>query len=68
MKRKPQHPRAKLMTLKHAELEYGLPYATLWQLVTEHRLPRLELPNQRSIYVRRDDLDKFINDHMTEAS
>jgi predicted DNA-binding transcriptional regulator AlpA len=62
------HPNAKLLTLKQAEAEYGLPYATLWSLVTERRLPRLELPNQRSIYIRRVDLEAFIDGHMTEVA
>jgi hypothetical protein len=62
------HPNAKLLTLKQAEAEYGLPYATLWALVTERRLPRLELPNQRSIYVKRSDLEAFIDLHMSEVA
>ena len=62
------HPHAKLLTLRQAEAEYGLPYATLWTLVTERALPRLELPNQRSIYIRRVDLDRFIDEHMREVA
>ena len=67
MKRHP-HPHAKLLTLRQAEADYGLPYATLWSLVTERRLRRLALPNRRSIYIRRADLEQFISDHMTEAT
>ena len=67
MKRK-AHPNAKLLTLRQAELEYGLPYATLWGLVNGGELPRLVLPSQRSIYIRRVDLDQFIAEHMTEAT
>lgn len=67
MKRR-AHPNAKLMTLRQAEDEYGLPYATLWGLVTERLLPRLELPHQRSIYVRRVDLERFIDEHMSEVA
>ena len=66
MKRAP-HPHAKLLTLRQAESEYGLPYATLWNLVTNRQLPRLELPDQRSIYIRRADLEQFIDQHMTSA-
>ena len=62
------HPNAKLLTLRQAEAEYGLPYATLWGLVTERLLPRLELPHQRSIYIRRVDLEQFIDDHMSEVT
>lgn len=58
-------PNAKLLTLRQAEAEYGLPYATLWSLVDKQLLPRLEIPDQRSIYVRRTDLDEFIERHMT---
>ena len=60
-------PNALLLSLRQAEAEFGLPYATLWALVTERRLPRLELPNQRSIYIRRDDLARFIDQHMSEV-
>ena len=67
MKRTPRI-NAKLLTLRQAEAEYGLPYATLWSLVTQRLLPRLELPHQRSIYIRREDLDRFIESHMTEAT
>lgn len=65
MKRAP-HPNAKLMSLKQAEAEYGLPYATLWALVDRRQLARLEIPGQRSIYVRRADLDAFIEQHMSQ--
>jgi predicted DNA-binding transcriptional regulator AlpA len=65
MKRTP-HPHAKLLTLRQAEAEYGLPYSTLWTLVTEGRLASLQLPRQRSIYIRRVDLDTFIDAHLTE--
>ena len=47
---------------------HRLPYATLWGLVTERLLPRLELPHQRSIYIRRVDLEQFIDDHMSEVT
>lgn len=67
MKRLPR-PNSRLLTLRQAEAEYGLPYATLWTLVTQRQLPRLEIPGQRSIYVRREDLDRFIADHMTEVA
>jgi predicted DNA-binding transcriptional regulator AlpA len=67
MKRTPRAD-AKLLTLRQAEAEYGLPYATLWRLVTERQLPRLELPGQRSIYVRRADLDTFIENHITNCA
>ena len=66
MKRAP-HPNAKLLTLRQAESDYGLPYSTLWTLVTEGRLASLQLPRQRSIYIRRVDLDTFIERHMTEG-
>jgi predicted DNA-binding transcriptional regulator AlpA len=65
VKRTP-HPNAKLLTLRAAEAEYGLPYSTLWNCVTEGSLPSLQLPRQRSIYLRRSDLDAFIAAHMTE--
>jgi hypothetical protein len=68
VKRKPAHPNAKLMTLRQAEAESGLPYATLWALVTERLIPRLELPHQRSIYIRRVDLERFIEQHMSEVA
>jgi hypothetical protein len=57
----------KLLTLRQAEAEYGLPYHTLWMLVDRGLLPRLEIPMCRAIYVRRDDLDHFIAANMSEV-
>lgn len=59
----------KLLTLKEAESEYGVPYARLWTWVTEQRIPRLdEAVAGRSIMIRRTDLEGFIDRHMTEAA
>lgn len=60
-------PNARLLTLKAAEAEYGLPYSTLWQLVTEGSLARVNLPHNIAIYIRRVDLDSFIERHTTEV-
>lgn len=61
MKRTPRTGR--FLTLRQAEAEYGLPYHTLWTLVDRGQLPTLELPNQRSIYIKRSDLDTFLESH-----
>jgi hypothetical protein len=60
------------LTLRQAEADYGLPYHTLWTLVDQRRLPRLELPgvagtSQRSIYIKRADLEAFLDAHMSDA-
>jgi predicted DNA-binding transcriptional regulator AlpA len=57
----------KLLALKDAEAYTGLPYHTLWQLVTEGALPQVKLPHRRCIYVSRAALDAFIEAHTTEA-
>lgn len=54
------------MTLKAASEYSGLPYSLLWELVTQGSLPRLDL-RKRCIYVKRADIDHFIESRMTEA-
>ncbi len=71
MKRTPRAGR--YLTLRQAEAEYGLPYHTLWTLVDTRQLARLELPGikgetQRSIYIKRADLEAYLDAHMSEVS
>jgi hypothetical protein len=51
-------PNGKFLTLKQAELEYGIPYARLYVWVIDKRLPHLK--EGRSYYARRTDLEAFL--------
>ena len=53
-------PNARLVSLKNAAEEYGLPYHTLLELIQRGHLPKVQLPNSRSIYLERRDLDAAI--------
>ncbi len=58
--RRAARPNSKLLDLRDAEAEYGIPYGTLWQLVTRGVLPHVRLPDVRRIFVKRVDLEAFI--------
>ena len=44
-------PAARLIGLKQAEAEFGLPYGTLYLLVKRCAVPVVQLPGVRSIYL-----------------
>ena len=44
-------PRARLVSLRHAEAEYGLPYAQLLDLVKRGALAAVQPPHVRRIYL-----------------
>lgn len=53
-------PNGRLISLANAASEYGLPYHTLYELIQRGHLPKVRLPNNRSIYLERRDLDDAI--------
>jgi hypothetical protein len=51
-------PNARLISLRHAEAEYGIPYAQLLDLVKRGELMAVQPPNVRRIYLVRADLEQ----------
>jgi hypothetical protein len=51
-------PHARLLSLKQAEAEYGLPYAQLLDLAKRGELAAVQPPNVRRIYLVRADLEQ----------
>ena len=67
MRAKPR-PNGKFLTLRQAEQEYALPYHRLYRWVERGELPRLNTDiTGCSIYIRRADLDAFLESNMTEV-
>jgi excisionase family DNA binding protein len=68
MRVKPR-PNGKYLTLRQAEAEYGLAYATMYRWVREGRLPFLSGSVVGRVYLfRRADLEKFLEENTTEVS
>jgi excisionase family DNA binding protein len=55
----------KLISLRVAEAEYGIPYGRLYEWVRSGKLPHLD-DGIRSYFLRRSDLEKFIASNMTD--
>ena len=51
-------PGARLLSVRQAEVEYGLPYGQLLDLVKRGELAAVRPPNVRRIYVVRADLER----------
>ncbi len=51
-------PDARLISLRQAEREYGLPYALLLDLVKRGELPAVQPPQIRRIYLVRAELER----------
>lgn len=51
-------PNARLMTLRQAEAEYGIPSAQLLDLAKRGELTAVQPPNIRRIYIVRADLER----------
>jgi excisionase family DNA binding protein len=65
MHRKPR-PNGKFITLREAEVEYGLPYHTLYRWIERGLIARLsEDVVGHAIRIRRADLDAFLESNMT---
>jgi hypothetical protein len=58
MKATTSRPNARLLSLRHAEAEYGLPYAQLLDLVKRGELAAVQPPNVRRIFLVRADLER----------
>jgi len=51
-------PSARLLSLKQAEAEFGLPYAQLLDLIKRGEIVAVQPPNVRRIYLVRADLER----------
>jgi hypothetical protein len=51
-------PNARLLSLRQAETEYGIPYAQLLDLAKRGELAAVQPPNVRRIYIVRADLER----------
>jgi hypothetical protein len=54
-------PNARLLSLRHAEAEYGLPYAQLLDLVKRGELQAVQPPHIRRVYLVRADLERKLD-------
>jgi hypothetical protein len=60
MKPTTSRPGAKLLSLRDAERETGLPKDSLRKLIATGALPVVELPHIRRVWIDRNDLDALI--------
>jgi hypothetical protein len=51
-------PNARLISLRQAEAEYGIPYAQLLDLTKRGEVAAVQPPNIRRIYIVRADLER----------
>jgi hypothetical protein len=58
MKATTSRPNARLLSLRHAEAEYGIPYAQLLDLAKRGELAAVQPPNVRRIFLVRADLER----------
>ena len=58
MKRSTVRPGAKLISVKAAAEEYGLPSALLYELIKRGELTAVQPPNVRRVYIVRADLEQ----------
>jgi hypothetical protein len=61
MKTTTSKPNARLVSLRQAETEYGLPYARLLDLVKRGQLAAVHPPNVRRLYLVRADLERKLD-------
>ena len=61
MKAATTRPHAKLMSVKQAESEYGLPAALIRDLIHRGDLAAVQPPNIRRVFVVRADLERKLN-------
>jgi hypothetical protein len=54
-------PNARLLSLRQAEAEYGLPYAQLLDLVKRGELQAVQPPQIRRLYLVRADLERKLD-------
>jgi len=58
MKRTVDRPHARLVSVRQAETEFGIPYAQLLDLARRGELTAVQPPNVRRIYLVRADLER----------
>ena len=58
MKATTARPNARLLSLRQAEAEYGIPYAQLLDLAKRGELAAVQPPNVRRIFLVRADLER----------
>jgi hypothetical protein len=58
MRRSTIRPGARLISVKAAEEEYGLPAAQLYELINRGELRAVQPPNVRRVYIVRADLEQ----------
>jgi hypothetical protein len=58
MRRTATRPNARLLSIRQAEAEYGLPYAQLLDLIKRGALEAVQPPGVRRIFVVRADLEQ----------
>ena len=61
MKAATQRPHAKLISVKQAEAEYGLPAALIRDLIHRGDLAAMQPPNIRRVFVVRADLERKLD-------
>jgi hypothetical protein len=54
-------PNARLISLRHAEAEYGIPYAQLLDLAKRGEIAAVQPPAVRRIYLVRADLERKLD-------
>ena len=67
MRRSIPRPGAKLISVKAAADEYGLPAALLYDLIKRGELPAVQPPNVRRIYIVRADLEHKLGSWQVSA-
>lgn len=53
-------PQQRLLTIRQGEVETGIPYNSLRDLIVRGHLPAVRLPESRRTWIRREDLDALI--------
>ena len=61
-------PAARLIGLKQAEDEFGVPYGTLYTLIKRGDLPSVQLPGVRRLYLDRRDVERALEAWKVVAS
>jgi hypothetical protein len=67
MRRSITRPGAKLISVKAAAEEYGLPAALLYDLIKRGELPAVQPPNIRRVYIVRADLEQKLGNWQVAA-
>jgi excisionase family DNA binding protein len=64
--RRHSRPNGKFLSIRDAEAEFSIPYHAIYRWVEQGRIPRLDADvTGKAILIRRADLERFLEDHMT---